>query len=244
MEEEIKGLTKTTIFPDLENVALRLITDECDLFYARERDLPEHWNGSLPWWAFVWPGGYGTAAFLFRNRNHSIVSKIERGSCRVVDFACGCGVGATAALKVGATDVLAIDICPYATKVTEMNVEMNDLPVDRLSTLTENVIGTAVGDVVRPDDVVLCGDVLYDDAFARDLIPWVQYLASNGVTVIVGDPGRWVLNEMSDRRRGELLRFEAEIALSESLQKSNHGITAASLYSVLPRSDILHNYNH
>ena len=64
----------------------------------------------------MWPGGYGQASYILQSSSETPQHD------RIVDFACGCGVGAVAALRTKIPRVLAIDICPYATMSTLMNV--------------------------------------------------------------------------------------------------------------------------
>jgi predicted nicotinamide N-methyase len=48
-------------------------------------------------------------------------------------------------------------------------------------------------DVIGQDldwEVVLAGDVFYDQTFADALVPWFFRLAARGATFLVGDPGR------------------------------------------------------
>eukprot|EP00667_Euglena_gracilis_P034810 EG_transcript_61776 len=54
---EVPGLR----LPGDAPLRLRLITPACPLYHARDdADLPYN---SPPWWAFVWPGGYGQSRF-------------------------------------------------------------------------------------------------------------------------------------------------------------------------------------
>ena len=179
----------------------------------------------------MWPGGYGQASYIlqscFETPQHD----------RIVDFACGCGVGAVAALRTKIPHVLAIDICPYATMSTLMNVQLNfaeEEVAERLSLLTKDIIGTKVGEVIQNGDLVYCGDVLYDDAFASSLLPWLQELASEGIDVIVSDPGRWVLLEMSKSDRSALLQPIETVVFEKWFSSQNHGLISSNLYKILP----------
>lgn len=247
IEAEILEITREQNFPELDSLKFRLITEEAPLFYATERDLPGHWNGELPWWAFCWPGGYGSAAFLLQSSEHSIGRRIRSGEiARIVDFASGCGIGAVAALRAGAKNVLAVDICSYATIATKINASLNGYDCTgncdnkkgyRLDTLATDIIGTEVGDVIKQGDVIVAGDVLYDDAFARAVLPWFRHLAgSEGIEVYISDPGRWVLGEMSSATRDAMLELEFVVNFPPWFAKINHGMSSSSLYRVLPAS--------
>ncbi|MGG2478696.1 methyltransferase, partial [Rhizobium sp. BR5] len=59
------------------------------------------------------------------------------------------------------------------------------------------------------------GDVFYDRAFADLLVPWFLALTENGVSVLVGDPGRAYLPK-------ERLRAEAtyQVPVTRALEDS------------------------
>jgi 2-polyprenyl-3-methyl-5-hydroxy-6-metoxy-1,4-benzoquinol methylase len=86
---------------------LQLITASDPLWSSPHTDglpFPE------PWWAFLWPGGYGTTQFVF---DHQTNGGLVR-SKRVLDMGSGCGSVALAAAAGGATSVLANDIDQWA----------------------------------------------------------------------------------------------------------------------------------
>lgn len=68
---------------------------------------------------------------------------------KVLDLGCGSGILAIAALRLGASHALGVDIDPKAVDVAYENAEMNDIGRDRLT--------------------VVAGDVLSDAAFADSL---------------------------------------------------------------------------
>ena len=79
-----------------------------------EPRLPPEWRGALPWWAFLWPGGYGLASHVQDN------PAAVRGR-RVVDFGCGCGVAGIAALRAGAAACVFNDLDPVAVEASLLN---------------------------------------------------------------------------------------------------------------------------
>ncbi len=100
----------------------------------------------------------------------------------VLDFASGSGLVAIAAMKAGATSVLASDIDPFALPAMEINASVNGV-----------VINPCGDDLIGQDsgwDVVLAGDVFYEKPLAERLIPWFTRLAERGARIVVGDPGR------------------------------------------------------
>ena len=105
------------------------------------------------------------------------------GGKRVLDFACGNGACSVLALAYGAESVVANDICPVACASAHLNARINaeeaasgsgplKLPTDwmhRLELAPRNMIGEDLhADGV---EVVIAGDVLYDDELAREVFP-------------------------------------------------------------------------
>src|SRR5690606_7903059 len=66
-----------------------------------------------------------------------------------------------------------------------LNARANDVEVEFT---VQDLVGTPAD-----RDVVLAGDVFYDQSFAERLVPWFLTLAREGATVLVGDPGRYYL---------------------------------------------------
>jgi len=123
----------------------------------------------------------------------------------------GDGAATVVALQQGAGRVVANDILPLALESTRLNIQENNKGEGgeeeerRVNYISDDIVGTDVhglfamggGGGNRGDrggvDVVVAGDVLYDDDLAKAVFPWFVELASSGVEVLVGDPGRWVL---------------------------------------------------
>jgi len=100
----------------------------------------------------------------------------------VVDIGAGGGIVAIAAALAGARSVVAIDIEAFAISAAELNAEANRVDID----VIEN-------DPVDTDDgweIVLVGDLWYEDEVAARLTPWLRSLAARGATVLTGDLGR------------------------------------------------------
>jgi ribosomal protein L11 methyltransferase len=92
----------------------------------REIPEPEAVNVMLdPGLAFG-TGTHATTALCLR-----WLDSLDLNNKRVVDFGCGSGILGIAALKLGATDLLALDIDPQALVTTTENAERNNV-VDRL----------------------------------------------------------------------------------------------------------------
>jgi predicted nicotinamide N-methyase len=155
-------------------IRLHLADEAHELWLKTEEDLQEI-GLPPPYWAFAWAGGQGLARYVLDH------PQVVRGRT-VLDFATGSGLVAIAAMKAGASRVLASDIDPWTASAVSLNAEANRVAVDFTA---DNLVGLPVG-----EEVVLAGDVFYDRAFAAELIPWFEATAARGGQVIVGDPGR------------------------------------------------------
>jgi predicted nicotinamide N-methyase len=173
-EQFILGNTSPIAPPHVPEIQLHLASEVHDLWLKTETDLEEI-GLPPPFWAFAWAGGQGLARHVLDH------PEIVRGK-RVLDFASGSGLVAIAAALAGASEVLAADIDPWARTAVRLNAALNDVT---LSFTHDDLIGLSV-DV----DVVLAGDVFYDNAFAQSLTLWFEQLAKAGCEVLVGDPGR------------------------------------------------------
>ncbi|MGV3549169.1 class I SAM-dependent methyltransferase [Rhizobium sp.] len=160
--------------PHVPEIRLHLADEAHDLWLKTEEEL-EQIGLPPPFWAFAWAGGQGLARYVL-DHPESVAGK------RVLDFASGSGLVAIAAMKAGATSVLAADIDPWTETAIRLNSRLNDVAIGFAS---ENKVGQAV-----EADVLLAGDVFYDKSFADVLIPWFGQLVAQGKSVIVGDPGR------------------------------------------------------
>ncbi len=128
-----------------------------------------------PYWAFPWPGGQALARFVL-DRPEWVQGK------RVLDFATGSGLCAIAALRAGATSVVATDLDPVAITAARLNAELASVVFDAR---VLDVVDTDLVDI----DVVLVGDVFYEQGPAARFDAWLKNVAANAV-VLVGDPGR------------------------------------------------------
>lgn len=137
-------------------------------------------------------------------------SDVVYGTVCVVVLCTGDGAATVVALQQGAGRVVANDILPLALESTRLNIQENmggggeeeEEEEQRVNYISDDIVGTDVhglfamgggGGGREGVDVVVAGDVLYDDDLAKAVFPWFVELASSGVEVLVGDPGRWVL---------------------------------------------------
>lgn len=157
-------------------------------------DVSPIWNElpSLPYWCAPWPGGQALARWLLDH------PEAVRGK-RVMDFGTGSGVVAIAAMMAGAASVVAVDIDRFATTACALNAEANRVVVH---TVNRDLVDTAQPDI----DVVVAGDVWYEEDPARRFDAWFRTLSAR---VLTGDPGRhYVPADLF-----EIARFEVPASL-------------------------------
>lgn len=133
-----------------------------------------------PFWAFAWAGGQALARHVLDN------PETVRGK-RVLGLASGSGLVAFAAMKAGATHVIAADIDEFAEATIALNAELNNVPV------TPTVIDLLAEAPPQSIDVILVGDLFYEKTLAASCLAWLQEARASGVLVLIGDPGRGYL---------------------------------------------------
>jgi len=128
-----------------------------------------------PYWAFAWAGGQALARYLL-DRPETVAGKT------VLDFGAGSGLGAIAAAKAGAARVIAAEIDDFAQAAIALNAEANGV-----------AIALECSDLVGRDEpaweVVIAGDVCYEQPMAGRVEAWLKILARRA-PVLIGDPGR------------------------------------------------------
>lgn len=163
------------VLPDLK---LRLVTFEQDWWRADPKDL-EAIGIVDPYWAFCWPGGLALARYLLD------FPESVRGK-RIFDLGSGCGVVALAAMKAGAVAAVACDIDSLALWACAENAMLNGC---ELSLESRDLIGQPLSGV----DCVLIGDVTYSPELVGRILPWLERLRADGVTILMADPQRGFL---------------------------------------------------
>jgi predicted nicotinamide N-methyase len=161
--------------PLVPEIRLHLATEITPIWQASE-DMLARGNVPPPFWAFPWAGGQALARHVLDHRD------IVAGK-RVLDFGAGSGLVAIAAAQAGAATVTAAEIDDFAAAAIALNAALNGVAV---AVATTDLIGTS-GDAW---DVVLVGDMCYEQPLAERLTFWLRALAGDGVTVLLGDPGR------------------------------------------------------
>ncbi|XP_054089909.1 electron transfer flavoprotein beta subunit lysine methyltransferase [Zeugodacus cucurbitae] len=201
-------------------IALHLITPECRLFHE---PVPNINVTKLfkedPFWAFYWPGGQAISRYVLDNP--SLVAGKS-----VLDVGSGCGASAVAALMHNAKYVVANDIDEAAGCAVVLNAQLNGIDLEHLHICTDNLIKAS--QLVK-EDLILLGDVFYDEEFAAVLQPWLQCLRKAGKQILVGDPGRHGLT--ADRRQH--MRRLAKYELTESGCIENNGFRFVNVWELI-----------
>lgn len=180
--------TKLQSSPLVPEIRLHLAHEMLPLWKLSEAELDAS-GLPPPWWAFAWAGGQALARYILDNPD--LVRKK-----RVLDFATGSGIVAIAAKMAGAATVRANDIDPVAIAATNLSAEANGVHV-RLS--AENLVGVPS----HGWEVVLAGDICYEQPLAGEVEGWLKSLASGGALVLMGDPGRTHLPKTGLTRMAE-----------------------------------------
>ena len=171
----VRRNTRLQAVPDVPGVRLHLADDVAVASRLAAVELGQSDPG-LPFWAFAWAGGLGIARYLVDHPD-------EVAGRRVLDVASGSGLCAIVAARAGASSTRANDIDPLSEAAVALNARVNRVRVgftrsDLLSSLPPSC------------DVILAGDVCYEQTMGGRVIDWLRIAAARGTRVLVGDPGR------------------------------------------------------
>jgi predicted nicotinamide N-methyase len=186
----IRRNTQIAAPPLVPEIRLHLATEITSIWQATEATLARS-GLPPPFWAFAWAGGQALARYL--------LDLPGTASGRfVVDFGAGSGLVAIAAAKAGAAHVLAADIDHFAAAAIAANAALNNVQV---AVTTVDLIGAA-----NPRwQLVVAGDVCYEQPMAGRTADWLRSLARRGCVVLLGDPGRSYLPSAGLRERARYL---------------------------------------
>ncbi|MDZ4373478.1 MAG: methyltransferase [Phenylobacterium sp.] len=130
-----------------------------------------------PFWAFAWAGGQALARYILDQPS------VVAGKA-VVDFASGSGIVGIAAMKAGATRLLAADIDGFCGAALTLNAEVNGVACEYTDTDLLDAPPPAWA------EVILAGDICYEKPLADRVMSWLGQARAAGATVLIGDPGR------------------------------------------------------
>jgi predicted nicotinamide N-methyase len=177
----VREHTRLAAVSFVPEVQLYLSIDDAVDLWESTQESGEVDGGDPPFWAFAWAGGLALARYLLDN------PETVRGR-RVVDVATGSGLVAVAAVMAGASEVHAIDVDELAVVAARRNAEVNGV---RLSVTVASVTDVTAG----AGDLVLAGDVFYDEKMAEQMLASLRRLRDDGAAVLIGDPYRSRLPE-------------------------------------------------
>jgi predicted nicotinamide N-methyase len=195
--EFVERNTRLNRAPLVPELRLRLADEAIELWELTESEFEEK-GLAPPYWAFAWAGGQALARYVLDNR--ALVS-----GRTVLDLAAGSGIAGIAAARAGALSVLCTDIDPFATAACALNGVLNHVAIH---TTTDDLIGS---DLVP--DVVLAGDVCYEEPMSRRVLAWLRSRAAQGALVLIGDPGRTYFP-----KSGLLRLAEYEVVVTRALE--------------------------
>jgi predicted nicotinamide N-methyase len=171
----IRDNTRFQATPHAPELSLHL-ADEITPIWKLTEEALEEIGLPPPFWAFAWAGGQALARYILDNPE-TVAGK------RVIDFATGSGIVAIAAMRAGATSVLAADIDVFCEAAVSLNAEANGVAV---SFTDINLLDAAP----PAADVLLAGDICYEKPMAEAVMDWLRQGRVNGASVFIGDPGR------------------------------------------------------
>ncbi len=196
----VRRHTQLLPVPDLPGVRLHQADDVMTVMRLAGTELDQP-DPPLPFWAFAWAGGLAVCRYLVDHPE-------EVAGRRVLDIASGSGLCAIVALQSGAASVQAVDIDPFAEAAVALNARANGVR-----------IGFRLRDLLEfpppPYDVVLAGDVSYEETMASRMFDWLGLAARSGTRVLVGDPGRTYLPSGLERLATYRVRTSREIESAE-----------------------------
>ncbi|XP_042533580.1 electron transfer flavoprotein beta subunit lysine methyltransferase isoform X1 [Dipodomys spectabilis] len=212
LEENTEVTSTGSLTPEIQ---LRLLTPKCKFWWERA-DL---WPYSDPYWAIYWPGGQALSRYLLDN------PETVRGKS-VLDLGCGCGATAMAAKMSGASRIVANDIDPIAGMAVALNCELNCL--SPFPILTEDIL-----DMEQEKwDLVVLGDMFYDDDLADRLHQWLRSCSRTyGTRVLIGDPGR---PQFKGHCIQQQLSKIVEFSLPKPTCQENNGLTTSAVWEFWP----------
>ncbi|WP_312030112.1 50S ribosomal protein L11 methyltransferase [Actinomycetospora sp. TBRC 11914] len=172
LDAQVTGWTAPGTAPLVGEVTLLLADDIHRAWSQADEEAP-------PFWAFAWAGGQALARHVLDHPD------VVRGR-RVLDLATGSGIVAIAAARAGALHVVASDSDARARIAAIRNARLNGVSLD----VVGDLVTEDAADVALDVDVVLAGDVFYEQPMARLVLDFLDEAVGAGIDVLVGDPGR------------------------------------------------------
>ncbi len=167
---------------------MRVLTERSKFFYVRESEFQQY-GISDPFFLFCWPGGQALSRFILDNRG------LVEGK-RVLVMGIGCGVEGIAAILAGAEYVLGSDIDVNALIMSTINMELNNV---KYCLIDKDFVMSDCKDF----DVVLAGDIFYDNEVIQPMVAWFRKLKGKDKLILCADPFRGRINPGEIESLGE-----------------------------------------
>ncbi|WP_371425138.1 methyltransferase [Tardiphaga sp.] len=172
----IRANTRLLPVPLVPEIMLYVADEAVPLWSKTEEELGEA-GLPPPFWAFAWAGGQALARFVIDHPEH-VAGKT------IIDLASGSGLVAIAAMKAGASSVLAYDIDAFARTAIALNAAENGV---RINARSDDLLD---GLVAPEAQTILAGDIFYERDTAERAFAFLSAQAVRGASVLIGDPGR------------------------------------------------------
>lgn len=138
-------------------------------------------------------------------------------------------------LRSGAAKVIANDIDPNCELALRMNAELNTTSLVGVESDVTNVLehSAAAAAVLRSVDVLLIGDMFYDDQIGGQVFRLCEAFKAldSGNDVYVGDPGRWVLQNKNHFL--SVFSCRAKYELCDSCKLENSGFVQGLVWKLV-----------
>ena len=180
--------TRALPVPSLPSISLYQADEVTPLWLMTADDMTAQ-RLSPPFWAFAWSGGQALGCYVLDH------PEAVRGK-RVLDLACGSGLVGIAAMRAGAKSVTCNDIDPFAAAAVALNAGLNGVELAFLA-------GDLLTGEARDVEVILAGDIAYEQPMTEAMLTFLRRAKAQGVTVLVGDPHRTYFPKDAFRRLGD-----------------------------------------
>ena len=168
--------TRLQVPPHTPELRLHLADEITPIWRLTEERLAEI-GLPPPFWAFAWAGGQAVARHVLDH------PELVAGR-QVLDFATGSGLVAIAAMLSAAKSVLASDVDDFCGPAVALNAAANGVQV---SYTASDLLDGPVPDGI---EVILAGDICYEQPLAGRVLAWLTRARAEGRTVLIGDPMR------------------------------------------------------